>query len=677
MLLRVPMADVDYEDLVPEERDARFWVSKEKRRDGKDRFQIIDEFVASLQNFFDTRQSRLVEYLKAYGLSYDDYGQASQRPNDDELKFNVVEPIVDTAVNKVCKSRVVPMALTTGGTYQERQRAKKFNRFISGLFMEAGVFDRDYQWTTDAFIGDSGIAKVIERDERVLVERCDPCRVYWDPEEAMLTGEVSIIVEDHFIDRYRLIEMLREWDEAGKLDCPLDDAIRAALMAKHGGDDGRYFRRPNMHDVVLIREAWHAKSSAKAKDGRHVIILKGLKDLVVEDYNSTEVPHIFLTRKIPLYGITSPGLMSAVLPGQREHDTVTAKLREAHRALGVSRIAYRKGGAVSPGELDDVPGTMLACEDPVGDIRELNMQPAHPDVYTYRSGLVADMQLTSGVPEMSMSGKPPEGVTAAKALGMLDDVVAEKLSQPLRCRERFFVKIAERALEKVGEIAARHRGKYTVRSETGKALEQINFKDVKVPFGSYRFKCFPTNFLSQTPSVRYQRLSEMHAAGEITELEFRALSEIPDLESDNDLETAPQDVVDMCIDAIMTKGRTFVTEGFDDHALIVQRGMKAYNLARVEAPDEFEEPDKYREHTARLKALANYINSAVTWMKPPPPSPNAAAGGQVPPQQPMDTGPMGMMPPPGMPPPGMPPGAGPPTNAFGPPMAGVVSNGMA
>lgn len=222
----------------------------------------------------------------------------------------------------------------------------------------------------------------------------------------------------------------------------------------------------------------------------------------------------------------------------------------------------------------------------------------------------------------------------------------------------------------------RHRGKYVVKSDGGKRIEELNWKDVGFQYGSYRLQVFPTNFLSQTPSVRYDRLSEMHQNGEISEMEFRSLSEIPDLEADNDLETAPQDVVDMCIEAIMEKKVAVVAEAFDDHALIVQRGMKAYNKARVEAPDPDDNPDEFREHRMKMKLLANYINSARNWLQPAPPSPTASVAGSVQSSGPVDQGPMGMMPPPVGPPLQGPQAGGPPVNPFGPPTGEMISNGM-
>lgn len=661
-------------------RDARFWLPPDQRKDNAPRYQIIDNFVDSVRSWHNLRHIRYFEYLKMYGIDYAEFGRGVTDPMDEDgLRFNLCEPIIDTAINKVCKSRIVPMAITKGGSYNERRRAKLFNRFIAGLFNESGVFENTYAWVSDAFIGDVAIAKVTDKDERVTVERCDPTRVWWDPEEAHLTGSITTIAEDHFIDRYRLLEMLDEWDKQGKLaheDADVDEIRQTILKLEFQDQDkSSYHHRKSSADVVHIREAWHARSGVNADDGAHVICIPGKMDLVAEDYGYVEVPHVFLTRKKPLYGLTSPGLMSSIAAGQMEHNRVTERIRIGHEC-SPPRTIIRKGGSVTPSELTDIPGSVMEADDPQNDVVQFNAQPVHPDMYQYRLQIQGDMQLAASVPEMSMSGKPPEGVTAAKALASLDDIVAEKLSQPLRMNEKFNCQIGYRCLQRVEAIAKRHRGKYVVKSDGGKRIEELNWKDVGFQYGSYRLQVFPTNFLSQTPSVRYDRLSEMHQNGEISEMEFRSLSEIPDLEADNDLETAPQDVVDMCIEAIMEKKVAVVAEAFDDHALIVQRGMKAYNKARVEAPDPDDNPDEFREHRMKMKLLANYINSARNWLQPAPPSPTASVAGSVQSSGPVDQGPMGMMPPPVGPPLQGPQAGGPPVNPFGPPTGEMISNGM-
>ena len=54
------------------------------------------------------------------------------------------------------------------------QAGQAFNRFISGLFWEAGVFENDYRWSTDAMVPRLWVAKVCDRGGRVCVERVDP-----------------------------------------------------------------------------------------------------------------------------------------------------------------------------------------------------------------------------------------------------------------------------------------------------------------------------------------------------------------------------------------------------------------------------------------------------------------------------------------------------------------------
>jgi hypothetical protein len=676
---------------IPNDRDSRFWIraGEEGRRLDVKPHQLLDAWVDSISGWHEERRNRILEYLREYGISYENYGQSTQRPTDDNIKVGLVENAVDTAAIKVCKTKIIPFVITRGGTLTERENAKLANRFLAGCFEESDVFALDRKAVKDALIGDLGILKVCEREERVMVERGNPLNVWWDPEEALLTGKVSRFVEDHYVDKYQLVEMVKDWHARGKLeDCvdeeDLEKVIQDIVSAQYDARDSAYFQRTSgVTDVVMLREAWHLKSSSKAKDGRHLLTLKGKRTLVFEDFHEEELPHVFYTRKDPQYGLTSPGMVSAIFSLQREHSEVVDRIRDGHRSNGVNRIIIRTGSEILP--LDDTPGAIYHTADPNGDVRDWPGIPVPPQTYEYEDRLVQRLQMTAGIPEMQMNGKLPEGITAAKSISMLTDIVTERLSPTITARESASQGLARRILSAVRRIAKRHRGKYVVRtdSESGKVLEDIDWREIELPVGSYRLAIFPTNFLSQTPAARYEYLSEMRGKGEISDAEFRSLSEIPDLENQSDLDTAPQDVVDKCIEGILSKGKVFVAESFDDHQLIVIRGKNAYNLARLQCPDLDEDPEGYRYHQKCLKRLANYINSAANWLKPPEQAPGAAAGGMPPPPDPMG----GSMMPPGMPPPMdpmmgaapfAPPMPGPPMggpNPFGPGPEELMSNG--
>jgi hypothetical protein len=332
-------------------------------------------------------------------------------------------------------------------------------------------------------------------------------------------------------------------------------------------------------------------------------------------------------------------------------------------------VFIKRQANINKAEIDDVSGSFIMVDDPTTDVKEWTPTPVHPDTYHYLDTILGNMEKAAGIPETNLQGKPPEGISAAKALQLLDDLVAEKLTQFIRCRERFYCNIAEKALDVARSLAV--GGSYRVMAETGEGrlLDDVDLKDVDIKIGSYRLKVFPTSFLSQSPSARYEFLSEMRQRGDIDELEFRQLVDMPDLESENDLETATIDIIDQCIDAILTRGMAFVSEAFDDHVLIVQRGSKAYNLARLRAPEQASK--EHATYLTRLRALKEYILSAMYFIKKDEDAAaanaqaqQAAAIGGMPPG-PVDQGMLGMVPAgPPAPPPAIAPGTPAPVNPF-------------
>ena len=650
-------------------RDGRWWLTGEEGVGKQKPHEVIDKVISAVKPFFDARKQLHDSYMREYGISKEKYGQTTNRPWEEDIEFSHAANVIDTVVTKVCKSRIVPMALTSGGSYGDRRKAKLFNRLISGLFWESGVFENDYRWSTDCLVKDCGAAKVVARGGRVVVERLDPDSLYWDPAEAYLTGKVRTIYEESFIDRFRLLELLKEWDA----DTP-ENVKHVQEVLYESTDDPMYASAHNV-DLVRVREAWHLPSGKGAKDGKHCVTVKDLT-LVMEDYDEESLPHELLTNKLPVYGLTSPPLMAKIIGPQREYNRLMESFRNAHATLGRPSVFLRRQANINKAEVDDVAGSFIMVDDPATDVREWNPQPLHPQNYDWAQNILSNMEKVASVPETNLAGKPPEGISAAKALQLLDDIVAEKLTQFIRAREKFYCNIAEKCLQ-VSRRLAGSGGTYKVLAETGehRELEEVNLADCDIPIGSYRLKVFPTSFLSQSPSARYEFLSEMRQRGDIDELEFRQLVDMPDLDAENDLETATVDIIDQCVEAILSRGLAFTAEAFDDHVLIVQRGSKAYNLARLRAPEQGTK--EYKQHRERLRALKEYILSAMHWLKKKEDEDKAniaaqqaamAQPGMVP-GMPQDMGMAGQVPfsPQAAPPPQQAPGTPPGTNPFAPP----------
>jgi hypothetical protein len=648
-------------------RDARWWELKEG--EGTEPHDIIWSVLGSLRVHHTSRAERNKECCRFYGVDMDNHGEPHTKIFDDRLTFNQAENTIDTVVSKVCKSRILPMAITTGGTWSERRKAKLFNRFIEGLFESTGVYDNDTKWEIDCHVQDCAVAKVYDDDGQVAIERVQPNNIRFDPGEAAC-GTLNTIYQVHYMDRLVLLDKMEAWG------CD-DDDIAYVKELRYTAEDDQFFAYPHQSDLVMVVEAWHRKVSRRTK-GKHSVIVKGRTLINNEPYNLTKLPFLLLTYKPPIVGVTCPSLMLRLISPQKEYDKITEKLRESHEVMGVPRLIANRDSNIALMEVNDIPGSIILVDGSPNDaIHEWNATPATSQTYEYRTSIVADMLASSGIPELNAHGSAPEGIKSGKAIQLLDDIVAERLSAHMRVREKFYVDMAELALEVVRGIVG-SSGEYKVFATNSKrVLDEIDFQECDIPVGSYRLKVFPTSFLSKTPAARYDMLSDMRQRGDIDEIEFRQLLDMPDLDSENDMETATADIIDMCVDAILTKGMVFVAEPFDDHQLIVRRGMKAYNLARVQRPSDGR---KAKDYDKRLRALSDYITSAAKFMLPPQPPAGAGPAGAgpagAPPAGPTDTGLAGMVPPqaPGAP---LPPNGPPPQgNPYGNPMESLSNMPM-
>lgn len=77
----------------------------------------------------------------------DDQNRQSIFGQDRRLTLNVVKSCVDTVVSKMCKDKVKPTFLTSGGKWIQQQKAKELQKFVDGVFYEGGIYEVEY----DAF----------------------------------------------------------------------------------------------------------------------------------------------------------------------------------------------------------------------------------------------------------------------------------------------------------------------------------------------------------------------------------------------------------------------------------------------------------------------------------------------------------------------------------------------
>jgi len=132
---------------------------------------------------------------------------------------------------------------------------------------------------------------------------------------------------------------------------------------------------------------------------------------------------------------------------------------------------------------------------------------------------------------------------------------------------------------------------------------------------------------------------------------YRRLLEVPDVEAENDMDTADEEIIDKNLSYMLEKQIYLAPLAFDNFELILKRGTQFINKCRVTGIEE-----------SLLEIISQYINEASRKLddikaSQQPPAPQPALPGPPPPGMPPEE--MGLPPdmgmPPGMPPVGMPP----------------------
>jgi hypothetical protein len=571
------------------------------------------------------------------------------------------------------------MPLTEGGGYLARQRAKDLGKAIQGVLDENECDEIEEDIVLDAMTTDhgAGAIKVIEGDDDIQLEHVPVEDVWFDEAEIRQRKPRSCYhVPKGGIDMYVALELYGDTQEKR-------DAIRKAANRP---ESWRAKSTPASTHRVDIFEAWHLPSGrieeaeeeyddeetgerktrkVARHDGRHVIAVDGPNGtLVDEPWCEDHFPILLYVPRKRRRSIWGLSLMRDLIAPQREYEKLTQKIQNQHQKMGVAGWHASRGAELNVKEITAGKfGAAFVVEtNDQQPPTPLIIDPVQPGTYAYAESLPRNMSERNGVSTLATASQVPAGMSQAsgKALQVFEDFEDVRLLPYHRERERFKMALskiichtAKRIVDRGKTFKARYRGK--------KGLEVVDWKEVLLDFKSFTMSVFPVSELSKQPAAKFAQLTEMLDRQAITVEQFKRLYELPDLEAENELDSADTDVIDRAMDLMVTKGRYLAPEPFDNLDLIIQRAGKFYNVCRQqEVPED------------RLKLLRDYMQDARN-LKEQAATGSANTNGAPPPpgMPPMPPGPPGMVPPegplPGMPMP--PPMAGPPPMAPpGPPM---------
>ncbi len=475
------------------------------------------------------------------------------------LTLNIIRSCVDTLLAKICKNKINPMFMTSGGTFKAEMQARQLNKFMNGLFYQTDFHAVAAQCKRDEFIFGTGCAHIYEDrlTNEVKVERVFPTEILVDPNDS-LYGKPKTMYRVRFLPRDYLRSLFPEH-------------TTAINQAK--GDT--FNRGRNFMEVVMVYDAYHL--GTHDKPGRHVFGIETCS-FSDEEYLDEDFPFVFSRYSDPILGFFGVGIPEELTGIQIELNRILMHIQTCMRLSASPKIFIEEGSAINPLHFTSDPGIIIKYR---GNPPIYHVNPSvHPDQFHQVEYLEQKGYGIVGLSELSAKGEKPAGLDSGKALSTYHNIETERFSQTARRYEDFHIKCATKMIDLVHKIYE-EQGTYEVSSFSRKeGLEKLDFDEIKIDKDGYIMQVFPVSSLPSEPAGKLEYVNLMMSAGLVDKTMGLDLLDMPDTDRYTQLTLSSYHIIEKNIEEMLDTGVFISPEPYDDLQLCLKLGNSYYNLAR-------------------------------------------------------------------------------------------------
>lgn len=596
------MMEADFETKID---DKRWW---QYQPNEVNKARSLFNLFKALESLSIGRQQANLKHLRLYnnqeisGLSVANYVISTQPSTvnlkQNRLTLNVVKSCIDTLVSKLAKDKVRVSFLTSGGTWEQQNRAIKMNKFMMGSFYKTKFYAKAPMCLRDSFIFGEGYAKVYTNpvSKEIIVERVFPDEIKVDPNDAYY-GEPKSLYQQKYVSKDLLKEMYPDFETQ----------INNAQTIQT-------WRGRESVNCILVLEAWHLPSRKGAKDGNHVISIENAI-LYDEVYKREKFPIAVLRYTEQPLGYYGMGVAEELIGIQVELNRILMHIVQCMRLICNPRIFLQAGSIVNMNQWTNEIGGIVEIS---GDMPQVITPSAvAPEYFKQLMYLEQKAYEIVGVSQLSASSKNPLGSNASgKALREYHDIETERFMLTGQQYEQFHIDVAELILDEIKS----GKGDYEVQAFNRQdGLETLNASDLDLDKDDYVMQCFPVSALPDTPAAKMQTITEMMQNGLIDPDTGAELLDFPDLDKFTKYKNSPIRLIKKSIEKMLTEGEFIPPEPYDNLDMCLQNALLYYNFSKLYDADE-KQLDLLRQY---IDAVQNMKNLAQQ------PQPQAAPAGQL------------------------------------------------
>jgi len=523
---------------------------------------------------------------------------------------NVIQSSIDTLVSRITQNRPLPVFLTDGGDYKERNLAKKLNNFIKGELYQTKAYDKAEVAFRDGLIEGTGCLKIYEtHDHKVGIDRVLLTELLMDPNESR-DGDPRQLYQLRLVDRDVLFEAFPK----------LKDKIELAAQAF---PDDSSDSSKSVSDMVMVVEGWRLPSGKDAGDGWHSISCSE-GELVGEDWTKDTFPFVFFHYAPRMLGFWAQGVAERLMGTQLDINSILFQISRAIKLVGVPRVFIEAGSKVMGTSFNNDIGTEVKYSGIKPDIEVFPCVP--PELYDQLDRLTTSAYQQEGVSMMQASSQKPAGLNSGEAIRSYDDISTDRFASTSRKWSNLFVDLAYQIIDLAKDIAEREGSYETVYPDKRKGTGSIELPDIELLKNPFVIQCYEMSSLPKDPAGRLQKITEMVQAGMITLREGRRLLDFQDLDQIETLANAAEERIYQILDQVIEDGDYTPPDPFTDLQLAEQTVVQYINLYAQFKLEE-SKMQKLRDFFTAVQALKQAA-------QPPAPAPGAVASPQAAPQAP-------------------------------------------
>lgn len=560
---------------------------------------------------------------------------AANRLARERITFNVIRMAIDTLGSKIAKNRPKSTFVTDDGDWSQKQRAKKTDKWVQGVYHHEKVYAKSRRAFIDSCTEDIGIIWVYSEDGRLIVERGWPAELYVDEDDGRY-GSPRSLFRVKAVPREVLLRNVGSNTNLGQ-------AIREAKAPNQtlGGGAPTGVAKV-LGDMVQVVEAWHLPSGGDKKDGRHVISVSNTV-LLDEPWTRNRFPCAIYRWSERPQGFYGQGAAEQLVGVQVSLNKKLKTINAILHLCSVPRYYVEEASDVVEAQINNQLGAIIKYRGKPPQLASTNAVP--PELFMDVERDKARAFELVGLSQLSVASRKPAGLDSGQALRDYNDIETERFALAAQAWEEFHLDIAQCIIDESEYIASQ-----TVKDEKGNdvpkypdfgisvptksGLQRIKWEDVKMDEDKYVLQVFPTSSLPTTPAARIQTLSEWVQSGWIDELEARRLADMPDLDSSNNVAEAARDDVEFELQRLLDGAEYRAPEPETDLVYGVRRFTSAYLRGKREGVPQ----DVLRNILAWRDAARDMLQQAAAAQPPGGPAGPPAGGPPMP------------MPPPGAPP---------------------------